>query len=334
MKKIIPFIFAFLLIHCLAYAENTPPIAYICSDSCNSIILSTGLATKEDKEYKNINGLSISIIYDNWELWRDFNLDASASNDPNGYITSYSWTLISIITPDGFVPIEDYTPFSYGVNTTYVIEGDYGKYYDIVTYIILLKIIDNGGLEDTDQIRLQVQNQNPIDPPNPINPIISNIPPVTITGDDITLYSDEIQEDTEIIFDAGSSYDPDGHIIYYSWVQTALETAYGISPHPMTIRDALELIKIGIFCYEITQTINFLDIYDVFFSYLGLEWMNCIYTLTIVDNAGAVSTDEIRIKIINSNPSPQFIPPNPNDNNSGGLCFISSAINTLRKILQ
>ena len=108
--------------------------------------------------------------------------DATASNDPDGSITSYSWTL-------GQIPERTQT----GKMTTYTFEQP-GE------FTVTLTVTDNQGMTSSTQHRISVR-QRPNQPPIALftaSPTSGNTP-------------------LKVSFDASESNDPDGRIVLYGW---------------------------------------------------------------------------------------------------------------------
>jgi len=109
--------------------------------------------------------------------WVQF--DASASIDPDGAIVSYNW--------------------SFGDGSTESGSAVWHRFTSAGTYAVTLTVIDNDGASDTATQSIQVgpSNQSPVAAFtfSPSNPTPSSW----------------------VQFDAGSSFDPDGSIVSYSW---------------------------------------------------------------------------------------------------------------------
>lgn len=126
--------------------------------------------------------------------------DGSPSYDPNGSITAYQWkqlkgpSLAKIISPLQ--------------SKTWIDSLQAG------TYQFTLTITDNGGLQATDTLTIQV---NPA-PPQP--------PVVKLAARNITL---NLPTDSAYL-DASASTDPDGTIVQYQWTQISGNPANILSP--------------------------------------------------------------------------------------------------------
>ncbi|PVX24545.1 MAG: hypothetical protein CW691_07460, partial [Candidatus Bathyarchaeum sp.] len=116
-------------------------------------------------------------------------VDASASYDADGYITSYSWDFGDGTTGSGVT-----------ASHSYVDDGE---------YTIMLTVTDNKGTSDTKTATITVQNR----------------PPVA----DLTTSGATINKQETVTFDASPSYDPDGTIVAYSWNFGDGNTATGVS---------------------------------------------------------------------------------------------------------
>ncbi|TET25497.1 MAG: PKD domain-containing protein, partial [Candidatus Bathyarchaeum sp.] len=103
--------------------------------------------------------------------------DASASYDPDGYITSYFWNF-----GDGNHGSE--------VNASH-------SYVDDGEYLVTLTVVDDDGAAGSKKASITVKNR----------------PPVA----DLTASATILDKKETVTFDASPSYDPDGTIVAYSW---------------------------------------------------------------------------------------------------------------------
>ncbi len=157
--------------------------------------------------------------------------DASPSSDPDGSIVKYYWDFGDGTTTTGVFAEHAYT--SEGV------------------YTVILTVKDDDGSTDTATSDKTVLNRGPV---------------ATFTNSPKTVYSGGT-----VVFDASSSYDPDGTIISYVWhfgdgaSDTGVMTAHSYTDH---------------------------GIYTI--------------TLAIVDNDGAVSQTSHTVTVLNSPPIASF----------------------------
>jgi hypothetical protein len=124
-------------------------------------------------------------------------LDGSNSADPDGNITAYFWEQIGGTE----TTLSDNTAAS----PTFTASGMEGE-----SLVFELKVTDNEGLTDSDQVRISIASRNQ--------------PPMADAGPDRT-----VTEGSLVTLDGSNSTDPDGHIIAYHWEQ--------ITGTPMTLSD-------------------------------------------------------------------------------------------------
>jgi len=170
-------------------------------------------------------------------------LDGSGSNDnddyPYGYIAAYNWSnngssIASIVNP---IP-----------------------YIEVGQHSIILTVTDNGGLTASDSVMISVSPKE-------------NEIPIANAGGNQTVTDTDGNGFVIVTLDGSGSYDPDGSVVTYSWME-----------------DGLILSTIS------NPSINFT---------IGLH----IVILIVTDTSGASSSDYI---FINVNPKPQDpIPPVP-----------------------
>ncbi len=115
--------------------------------------------------------------------------DASASYDPDGYITSYFWDFGDGNTGSGVT-----------VSHSYVDDGE---------YLVTLRVVDDDGAAGSKKASITVKNR----------------PPVA----DLTASATIVDKKETVTFDASPSYDPDGTIVAYSWDFGDGTTATGVS---------------------------------------------------------------------------------------------------------
>jgi hypothetical protein len=120
-------------------------------------------------------------------------LDGSASSDPDGTISSYSWNQIS--GPDA--PLDNATSA-----TPSFTAPDVGSSGDVLTYE--LTVTDNDGANSTDSVSITVSDVAP--PPN--------LPPISDAGPDQT-----VDEGDYVTLNGINSSDPDEDLLTYSWKQ-------------------------------------------------------------------------------------------------------------------
>ena len=141
-----------------APVENKPPVAKAGDDQNHTL---------------SANQTSISIT-----------LNGSASYDPDGTITRYTWSG----TPD---PSDEISP------TVTLGAG---------SHQFILTVTDNNNASAADTVVINVAEAP-----------IENQPPVANAGTDQSLTLDANQDSITVVLDAGASYDPDGSITQYLW---------------------------------------------------------------------------------------------------------------------
>ncbi|MEM1025857.1 MAG: hypothetical protein AAF627_17845 [Myxococcota bacterium] len=111
-----------------------------------------------------------------------FELDGSESIDPDGSIVAYTWRQVGgpevMLDADDRAQVGGLAPNEAGL------------------VVMELRVEDDDGLEDRDQVRLQ---------------LASNLPPVADAGPDVDVTGDSFE------LDGGASFDPDGSIVSYTW---------------------------------------------------------------------------------------------------------------------
>ncbi len=166
-------------------------------------------------------------------------LDGSASKDPDGVIVSFKWTMVS-------GPSQATISTSTSVTTivSNLVQG---------TYVFKLTVTDNGGATGSDSVTVTVN-------PAP------NQPPVANAGSSKTITLPV----SSTSLDGTGSYDPDGTIASYSWVELS-------GPSTATITGASTA----------TPTVS------------ALIAGTYTFQLTVTDNDGATSTAQVNV-IVNS----------------------------------
>jgi len=152
------------------------------------------------------------------------NLNGSASSDPDGTISSYTWSQVS---GPGNALIASATNANTGVSG--LVQG---------VYVFGLKVTDNSGAVDLDSVKVTVN-------PAP------NIPPVANAGSStsITLPVSSVN------LDGSLSNDPDGTISSYSWTQVGGPSTATISGANSSSATASNLIA-GLYTFRLTVTDN------------------------------------------------------------------------------
>jgi len=154
-------------------------------------------------------------------------LNGSASTDPDGSITTYSWTKIS--------GPASYTISNAGAVTTGVanlVQGVYG---------FRLLVTDNNGATAADTVLVTV---NPAPPP-------PNQPPVANAGADVTM---TLPTNSTTLNGSGSS-DPDGTIAAYLWTKISGPASYSIT-NPNTTTTGLINLAQGVYNFRLQVTDN------------------------------------------------------------------------------
>jgi hypothetical protein len=154
-------------------------------------------------------------------------LDGSASNDPDGTITSYTWTKIS--GPAGGA-ITTANANKTGI-TGLTVAGE---------YLYELSVKDNGGTTVTDQVKVVVVAGG------------ANQPPVAKAGFNatITLPVNSVE------LDGSASSDPDGSIASYSWKKLGGPASGTITTPGAGKTTVTGYTLDGIYVYELTVTDN------------------------------------------------------------------------------
>ncbi|MEO8109629.1 MAG: PKD domain-containing protein [Ginsengibacter sp.] len=154
-------------------------------------------------------------------------LDGGQSNDPDGTIVSYKWSLVS--GPSG-------STFKTSTkDTTTLVLTNAG------TYTVRLTVTDNGGLSASNDITITLSAGTPP----------ANVPPVANAG-----YDQVVQQPVSQVFlDGRQSTDPDGTIKSYKWTLVS-------GPSGSTFRTSTKdtttfsLVNTGIYTISLTVTDN------------------------------------------------------------------------------
>lgn len=138
------------------------------------------------------------------------------------------------------------------------------------------------GTESIDIETLVKFNAAPVVVPPVIPPVVTNKPPVSKAGLDVSI------QGNYVVLDGKDSTDPDGTLASYKWTQVSGATAASIH-NPTLSRCGIGDLKTGVY----------------------------IFRLTVTDNKGATSTDDIQVTVNNPTPvtpptdPPIIIPPTP-----------------------
>jgi len=195
-------------------------------------------------------------------------LNGTAS-DPDGYITSYTWSKTS--GPSSYTIVSPNSP------STVI------SYLEAGTYIFALKATDNAGASATSSVTITVN-------------AASNQPPVAYAGSNTTI----TLPTNSVTLDASGSYDPDGSIALYWWVQeNGPSTVY--LPDASVAKPVLTNLIQGV--YE--------------------------FTLQVRDNAGEIAFSKVSITVNPAAAAPS-LPVNQNPvSNAGGNVSITLPTNSV-----
>ena len=155
------------------------------------------------------------------------NLDGSASTDPDGTISAYSWVKIS---GPGAITISNSntaTPSVTGLQPG--------------TYVFELTVTDNMGATAKDQVTITVN-------PEPVKP---NQAPIANAGNNLTITSPA----SSISLNGSSSFDPDGTLTAYSWKQVSGPSTAAIAGGNTATPTVSQLV-VGQYVFELTVTDN------------------------------------------------------------------------------
>jgi hypothetical protein len=162
--------------------------------------------------------------------------------ETNGTIVTYQWVQLS-----GPAASLINAPDQSQVTVGSMVQG---------TYNFQLTVTDNSGVKATATVKVIV-NPAPVPPPPP------NIPPVADAGPDMSVTST-----AAVMLDGSNSYDPDGSIAIYSWMQ--ISGAGGVTiTNANTATPNLYGLQPGVYSFE----------------------------LTVTDGSGATATDDVTITV-------------------------------------
>jgi hypothetical protein len=155
------------------------------------------------------------------------NLNGSASNDPDGTITAFTWIMFS---GQGSVTISNgntATPAVTGLNPG--------------TYVFQLTVKDNSGATNTDLVTITVK-------PNPVTP---NQDPIANAGNNQTITAPV----NSILLNGSSSFDPDGTITNYSWSEVSGPSTSTIAGNG-TVSPTFSGLIVGTYVFQLQVTDN------------------------------------------------------------------------------
>jgi hypothetical protein len=172
------------------------------------------------------------------------------------------------VDPDGTIVSYKWTkisgPSSYRMETP---TGKNTKLTNLVagTYVFRLTVTDNEGGVSSDDVTITMTSYNSSTPPPTTTPVAGNKPPVARAGADKSIglswnYMPTIWGNT--------STDPDGTIVYYKWTKVSGPSSYKIVT-PNGKYTKVESLVVGTY----------------------------IFRLTVMDNNGAQSTDDVVINV-------------------------------------
>jgi hypothetical protein len=155
------------------------------------------------------------------------NLNGTASYDPDGSITGYTWVMVS---GQGSVTISNGntgTPAVLGLNPG--------------VYVFRLTVTDNSGATAADQVTITV---------NP-EPTLPNQAPIANAGNNQLITAPE----NSIMLNGSSSFDPDGAIVFYGWNQVSGPSTAGIA-NLNTATPTLSGLVVGTYVFQLLVTDN------------------------------------------------------------------------------
>ncbi len=152
------------------------------------------------------------------------NLDGSKSADPDGTISSYSWSRISGPNTPGIIGANTTTP-----NISGMIAGQ---------YVYQLTVTDNNGASSSAQVNIIVS------PAANIVPVANAGPNQSITAPTST-----------VVLNGSASSDPDGTITKYNWVTISGPGSITIS-NSNTATPTVQGLMTGVYIFELTVTDN------------------------------------------------------------------------------
>jgi alpha-tubulin suppressor-like RCC1 family protein len=177
-----------------------------------------------------------------------------SGSETNGTIVSYGWSQISGPSTATFSAAGQ---ASTGVSG--LVQG---------VYILQLTVKDNSGVTATDQVKATV-NPAVTPPPTPANQA-----PVANAGPDQTVESSV----SSVALDGSASYDPDGSIAKYQWIQ-------------VSGRGGVTITNTG----AVSPTVY------------GLSVGSYVFQLTVTDNSGATATDQVQVTMKQAAPTETII---------------------------
>ena len=172
------------------------------------------------------------------------NLDGTGSTDPENSITSYQWTLFQGNLMPTLLNSSTVTPSFTAPSTSGFV-------------VFQLTVTDNGGLTDTDTVKITIQDGGVVD---------TNDPPIADAGSDQTVTAGQT-----VILDSSGSTDADGSIASRAWTQTGGTPAITL-PNPAAIKPVFTAPDVG------ASTV-------------------LTFTLTVTDNEGATDTDTVTVTV-------------------------------------
>jgi len=220
MNKIISFLVLLLSLITTAQAQTT-----IIEKDLDTVVLSSPDCIVAVKKYvpPTINqrpfaraGADFSVTLPTSQ----FQLDATASSDPDGFIKSYGWRKIA--GPSVTIPISYKAIISVTNAST------------VGIYSFELRVVDNLGLMAADTVKVAV-----------VNPVPINQPPIANAGPDITITLPQ----TSVQLDGSRSSDIDGIVQSFAWRR--------ISGVPVSIANAdrsiatVSNLKQGVYAFEL-----------------------------------------------------------------------------------
>ena len=152
-------------------------------------------------------------------------LNGSGSSDPDGTISTYSWTKISGPAAGTIV-----SAGSASSSLTGLVQG---------TFSYRLQVTDNGGLSSSDTVVVIVNAAPP--PPNQA--------PVANAGQDLSV----TLPNSTISLNGSASYDPDGTIATYDWVKISGPGAITLT-NSNTATPGVTGVQAGVYVFELTVT--------------------------------------------------------------------------------
>lgn len=147
-------------------------------------------------------------------------LDGSASNDPDGSITTWNWTKLS--GPNSIMPVTSTPKITI-------------KNLSAGIYQFELTVTDNGGLSGKDTVQVSVSGS-------------TNRPPIANAGPDQTT----VLPDNSVAVNGSATIDPDNNIISYLWVKLSGPAANITNPN--AVQTSITGLSLGAYQFELTVT--------------------------------------------------------------------------------